>query len=320
MDRIIHLRRLAASLAILAALLLVSACSAPETAVDQAGALTEVYLNPYRNECTVNGDLRLCYVANVSGTDNFSTYAGEIENFAYEWGYSYGLKGNGDENSFRVEEVVTKAAEPGGVHFPLTLTGGAERIVKVAEGLYEFYGEKRFTCGTVDSCSTLDRVLTREEPIAFQFQTPDNPADPLILLDWTSSAVAAQVGEQPGLMRNQWVLQSFTVDKNVQELALAGSRVTANFALDESLSTGTVSGNGGCNNYTANITISGNAMTIKDLARGEVQCSDPPGVMDQEQRFLSALTVAESYSVDSGRLEILYNSGNSILHFISDGE
>ena len=114
--------------------------------------------------------------------------------------------------------------------------------------------------------------------------------------------------------------QSFTVDENMQEPVISGSRITAGFTLDDSLSTGTISGNGGCNDYTASFTISGNTIEINNLERSEAQCTDPPGIMDQEQRFVSALTVADSFSVDGERLQIVYNSGDAILHLVSADE
>ncbi len=315
-----HAWGLSTLLVVMAGLIMLPACGSPETAANQDGALLEVLINPYREECRVNGELRLCYVTNVGDTGEFSPYEGQIENFEYEWGYGYEISGSGDENRFLVDEVLNKTAEPGGVHFPLVITGGGNRIVQTDEGLYEFYGEKSFSCADIDSCGTLDRVITREQPITFEFQTPEDPADPYILLDWESEAVPAQVGEEPGLLNGNWVLQSITLDKDVQEPSISGSHVTANFALDDSLSKGTVSGNGGCNDYTADFTISGNSINIENLERGEAQCTDPPGVMEQEQRFVSALTVAESFSVEGGRLQIVYNSGDSVLHLVRADE
>ncbi|MFN2138146.1 MAG: META domain-containing protein [Candidatus Promineifilaceae bacterium] len=311
--------------------LLLAACSSPSTpATEQPAeqpatstdgtAQADVFLNPYRNECTVAGELRLCYVASLGDTGNFAAYEGEIENFTYEWGNAYQLRGSGDENSFRVEEVIMQTAEPGGVHFPLVLTGGGDRIVRLADGQYEFYAEKQFTCSDLESCRTLDAAITREQPISFEFQTPDDPADPLILLDWSSDTAVAQVGEEPGLLRGEWILQSITVEKDVTEPILAGTAPTAIFALDDSLSTGNVSGNGGCNDYSGTVALSGNEIDISEIVRAEQQCTNPPGVMDQEQRFVSALSVAESYSVAEDRLQIVYNNGNSVLHLVRQGQ
>ncbi len=305
-------------------IVLLAACggteATPSTAVEapSGSSDSEFYLNPYKDECLANGELKLCYVARRTTAEEFAPYAGEVENLEYEWGYGYALTGSGDANVFRVSEVTNKTAEPPGTQFPLTLTGGGGRIVQVENGLYEFYGERTFTCDPTASCETLDRVITREQPITFKFQAPASPGDPLVLLSWDSEALPAQVGEEPGLlMQNAWQMQSFTVSMNEQQVILAGTEITAAFELDDSFSTGTISGNAGCNDYSAAVTISGNTISISDLNRGDVQCNNPPGIMEQEQLYLSALTVAQDFAVDGDRLQINYNSGDSALNLIA---
>ena len=43
---------------------------------------------------------------------------------------------------------------------------------------------------------------------------------------------------------------------------------------------------------------------------------DPKGVMDQEQEYLTALELAESYEINGGELQM--NCGSQILMFNSD--
>lgn len=312
--------RLVLVLVVLVLVSLLAACSAPETGDDQEAQATQYFLNPYKEECQVDRELRLCYVASVGDTGDFSPYEGEIENFAYEWGYGYALSGSGDQNVFTVDEVLNKTAEEGGVQFSLVITGGGDRITQTGDGLYEIYGEKSFTCDPSADCATLDSVITRKVPITFEFRTPADPADPYTLLDWSSESAAAQAGEEPALVANHWVLESFTVDDNVDEAVLPGSMPTADFTLGDSFATGTVSGSGGCNDYTGAVTIAGNSISISDIERTEAQCIDPPGIMEQETNFLSGLTAAESFSVADGRLEIVYDDGSSILHFAAAEE
>lgn len=317
-----YTRRLLPVVTLVITALLLVACgdSGAETAAVQptsGSSASEFYLNPYKDECLAGGELKLCYVGRATTGEEFTTYAGEIENFAYEWGYGYALTGNGDANAFTVEEVTNKTAQPGDTQFELTMTGGGNRIVSVGEGLYRFYDEKSFTCDPTASCETLDRVIDREQPITFKFKSPVNPADPLVLLSWDSVAVPAQVGEEPGLMLHDWGLQSFNVDKNEQQLTLAGAAISAVFTLDESFSTGTITGNAGCNDYSADVTLDGNAIAFSNIVRGDVQCNNPPGIMEQEQLFLGALPVVQDFLVDGDRLQLNYNSGNSALNLIA---
>jgi hypothetical protein len=62
------------------------------------------------------------------------------------------------------------------------------------------------------------------------------------------------------------------------------------------------------------VTISGNSIDIHDLERGGAQCIYPPGIMNQEQVYTSALTAADSFLVDGDTLQINYNSGESVLN------
>jgi hypothetical protein len=297
-----------------ATVLLLVACGASEQTAEPESGGSTVYVNPYKNECTIEGELQLCYVASLGDTGDFSPYTGDIQDFEYQWGYGYELIGTGDRNLFQVQEVRNKDAEPGGVHFALTITGGGKRIVETSDGVFEIYGEKSFTCSPEADCETLSQVIGREGPIEFEFETPENPDDPYTLLSWESESGSAQVGEEPGLLARSWVMDSFTVSKNEVEPVLAGTQVTAVFTPGDDVSSGTVSGSTGCNDYTASFTLDGNTIDIFDLEKTEAQCDNPPGIMSQEQRFISALTVANSFLVDDDMLHINYDSGESALN------
>jgi heat shock protein HslJ len=301
-----------------AVVLLLAACGGSEVAIEPETNVSTLYVNPYKDECVIAGELQLCYVVSLGDTGDFSPYTGDIQNFEYEWGYEYRLTGTGDRNLFRVEDSGSKVAEPGGEHFPLTITGGAQRIVEIADGVFELYGEKTFTCSPEADCETLKQVIGREEPIEFEFETPQNPADPYTLLSWESESGSAQVGEEPGLMGISWTMDSFTGDDNMVEPMLAGTQITAIFTAGDNLSSGTVSGSTGCNDYTASFTLEGNSIDIFDLEKTEAQCDNPPGIMSQEQRFVSALTVADSFLVNGDTLQINYNSGESALNFVAN--
>ncbi len=298
-------------------LFLLSACGGsgdtveePETSAEGA----EILVNPYKAECEIDSNLQLCYVVGAGESSDFAPYMGEITGFDYEWGHAYNLRVTGDNTQYQVEEVLVDSPEPGGVNFEMVLTGGDGRIRGTSEGAYEFYGEKAFVCDSDADCDALEGVINRTEPISFTFQTPENPADPYVLKSWQSETKVAQVGEQPDLVGENWVLESVTVSKNETQPVIAGVTSTAVFIIDTGLSSGTVTGFGGCNSYTGQFSISGNTLTIKELEIGEAQCENPPGVMNQEQQFISALRVAGSYLVEDGKLQISYNSGESALN------
>lgn len=188
----VSLRAMALFWLLLAAVVLLTACGGSEPTVDPETNESTVYINPYKNECVIAGELQLCHVASFGDTGEFSPYTGDIQNFEYQWGYGYELIGKGDENLFQVQEIGSKLPEPGGVDFPLTITGGDDRIVEIDDGVFEFYGEKSFTCSPEADCVTLRQIIDLEEPIEFEFETPEDPDDPYTLLSWESESRQAQ--------------------------------------------------------------------------------------------------------------------------------
>ena len=78
---------------------------------------------------------------------------------------------------------------------------------------------------------------------------------------------------------------------------------------------GQVSGVGGCNQYGGQYNNSGQALSISALYSTEMACSNPEGIMDQEQRFLQSLGEARSFEIVAGRLQI-HLSGGEALTFI----
>ena len=55
--------------------------------------------------------------------------------------------------------------------------------------------------------------------------------------------------------------------------------------------------------------------SISDVASTEMWCSDPEGVMDQEQAFLAALASVASYRLAGERVELFDGMGGVILTF-----
>jgi heat shock protein HslJ len=107
------------------------------------------------------------------------------------------------------------------------------------------------------------------------------------------------------------VLESYGEQGNLQAV-LAGTRVTATFdsAEDE------VTGSAGCNTYFGDYQISGNDLSIPMIANTEMYCLEPEGVMEQENRYLSAMRAAENYQIQNGKLRI--TAGSRVLVFIAE--
>ncbi|HIP71096.1 MAG TPA: META domain-containing protein, partial [Anaerolineae bacterium] len=74
-------------------------------------------------------------------------------------------------------------------------------------------------------------------------------------------------------------------------------------------------GTAGCNTYSADYTVSGGTLAIGAITSGRTNCSDPPGIMDQEQAYLNLLPSAAAYSTTPLALEIRDAQGRLILIF-----
>ena len=91
---------------------------------------------------------------------------------------------------------------------------------------------------------------------------------------------------------------------------LPGTQTTATFAINADGRTGTISGNSGCNTYNAPIT---GVLTVGPVASTNMLCPEPPGLMNQEARYLAALQVATSFTQAYNQL--LVNTRNGLLVF-----
>jgi heat shock protein HslJ len=93
------------------------------------------------------------------------------------------------------------------------------------------------------------------------------------------------------------------------EPPLTGTTPSAEFSADQ------LSGSTGCNHYFGTYQVSGSDITISDVARTEMYCADPEGVMDQEDAFVAALASVASYRLTGEQLELLDATDTAILAF-----
>lgn len=89
-----------------------------------------------------------------------------------------------------------------------------------------------------------------------------------------------------------------------------GSEITATFGTD-----GVLSGSAGCNQYHAAYVVEGVSITIQAPASTRMACSEPEGVMQQEQEYLNALPTAANYAIQGDRLELRTAEGALVASF-----
>jgi putative lipoprotein len=108
-----------------------------------------------------------------------------------------------------------------------------------------------------------------------------------------------------------WILTAYAVDGSIKD-ALPTPLVDATFA------DGTVSGNGGVNQYSGGYEVDGSKMSVGKLA--STAMAGDPAVMDQEAAYLTNLQAANAFKVDGDKLTIKDVSADTILEFRSKGE
>jgi len=108
-----------------------------------------------------------------------------------------------------------------------------------------------------------------------------------------------------------WHLISYRNESGAGQPVIEGTDITAIF--NDSL--GELSGNAGCNHYTARYTVDGATLQIHQLAWTEVYCTEPPGVMRQETGYLSALERAAAFYLAANQLSLSDGGGEVLLVF-----
>ncbi|KAF5031880.1 META domain protein [anaerobic digester metagenome] len=133
----------------------------------------------------------------------------------------------------------------------------------------------------------------------------------LILTDADGTDVLVFTKEEPAeLAGTSWELATLSDENGAMIPVLAGTNVTLVFGAD-----GGLGGSAGCNSYGADCTVDGANLTIEPPIRTEMYCSEPPGLMDQEDRYLAHLTNTSSYRTEGGRLIFTDHEGADLLVF-----
>ena len=99
------------------------------------------------------------------------------------------------------------------------------------------------------------------------------------------------------LAGTSWIVSAYNNGNQGVESVLTGTKLTAVFGKD-----GSLSGSAGCNNYNGPYKAAAPKIAIGPLVSTKMHCAEPEGVSDQEARFLAALQTAATYQVEGKRL------------------
>jgi heat shock protein HslJ len=109
-----------------------------------------------------------------------------------------------------------------------------------------------------------------------------------------------------------WQLTDYWDGQGATVAALPGVAVTAVFGTDNQLT-----GSAGCNTYNAAytlLTIPG-SLTIGPPTATNMLCTQPDGLMTQEQIYLANLATITTYQITNDMLELRNAQGQTVLWF-----
>jgi polar amino acid transport system substrate-binding protein len=138
----------------------------------------------------------------------------------------------------------------------------------------------------------------------------------------TYQLVASTSGGQSTTAQQDVLVTAVTVPnplagKTYNLLNLNGQPVAPNTQVNTTFNfDGTVAGSGGCNSYSGRYVVENNAISITGLTNASAACVEPPGVMEQETAFWSALNLARTFEIpDPTTLIMRDGAGQEILRY-----
>ncbi|NKQ37184.1 MAG: META domain-containing protein [Chloroflexi bacterium] len=134
--------------------------------------------------------------------------------------------------------------------------------------------------------------------------------DKLELRDANGSLLANYAAGPNNLAGTSWDVISYNNGNQAVVSVIIGSKITANFGED-----GVLSGNAGCNDYTASYEINGDALTIGPAAATRKLCAEPEGIMEQEAQYLAALETIATFTTDGEQLRTRTAEGSMAVNF-----
>ncbi len=130
-----------------------------------------------------------------------------------------------------------------------------------------------------------------------RYEIADNQ---LSLFDDAGTETLVYVTLEPiALAGTSWEAISVNDGNQAVVSLIPGTEITATFGND-----GSLTGNGGCNGYSAPFEAGPDTISVGAVGATRSACSDPAGVMEQEQSFFAALENSDTWIVSSGRLEL----------------
>jgi len=235
---------------------------------------------------------------------------------------SYEIQANGPGGTSRADQTVNVADTPPPTATPAPLPPPLISFFNVQPDQIELGGCVSMNWG-VDGTVDYVRLLRNGQPILDNAANVGNASDcppapgaTIYRLEASGAGQSvsseravnvSQPAQPPSFANQNWVLTNLSDRQGNTPAVIAGTQITAIFDIN-----GNVQGQAGCNTYAGRYTAAGNSMTIVVDSNSLMSCTEPPGVMEQENLYLSLLQSTSSYQQTNNQL-MLYGGNNTLL-------
>ena len=125
----------------------------------------------------------------------------------------------------------------------------------------------------------------------------------LVLLNQQQSVLKYGIQRPAELENTQWQAAAINNGRSGVVSSVSTTLTNAQF-LD-----GKLTGNAGCNQYSAGYTLEENKITIGPVMTTRKHCPEPENIMQQEQEYLQAITGTRIFTLDTSNLELRNEEG-----------
>lgn len=120
-----------------------------------------------------------------------------------------------------------------------------------------------------------------------------------LILQEGNQILAAFTADSQELDGTSWEVTAYNNGRDAVVSLIVGTDINIDFGVE-----GLVTGNAGCNDYFSNFVAADGKITVDAPAATFRACPYPPGVMEQEAEFLTALAGATTYSVSGNTMQM----------------
>ena len=286
-----------------------------------------IFVGPVLVDCEGEGPQK-CMLVKENPQDEYQLFYNSIEGFTFEEGFEFELvvsveqvdnpPAGGSSLRYTLVEEVSKQ--------PVQVAGEGElKTIYVGPELVDCVGVAPQKCLLVKENPADEYTLFYDQIEGFVYEegfeyellileekVEDPPAD-ASSIKWTLVSEVSKVAvEEPGAVQlegPEWILHSYQDQSGELVEPLTGTSPSAKF------DAGQVNGNASCNGYFGGYELDGSSISMGPLASTEMFCGNPPGVMDQEQAFLAAMSSAAGYKIEAEQLLLLDAGGEVLLVF-----